>query len=301
MLGAAAIAVYGTYSLVSALQKPDEAASNQAAAGSLVIAPPAAFVNTTLQARLAGKRGASADPGACRWFVDDVEIEGVSTSSLEPGHFKKGDRVRVEGTGEGATLASEPVVIANTPPRITMASAELKSDGGGEIVVRISSVDADNDPINYTYEWFKNGSPVLGETGASIDVSKFQKGDNVHAEVSASDGEASSAPRKSDSIKLGTNAPKITSTPPQALEADRRFVYQVKVAPGSGSVKYELVESPDGMSIDNGGRIEWTVPAHDDPDATREHRAVVRVTDSTGGWSTQEFRITTSIQAGLNE
>ncbi|HXV12842.1 MAG TPA: putative Ig domain-containing protein [Candidatus Krumholzibacteria bacterium] len=300
MLGAAAIAIYGTYSLVSALQRPDEVSSGPAVTGGIAIAPPAAFVNTTLQARLEGKRGMGADPGACRWFVNDTEVAGVSASSLEPGHFKKGDRVRVEASIEGAALVSEPVVIANTPPRITMALAELK-DAGGEIMVRISAVDADNDPITYSYEWFKNGAPVPSESGATIDVSRFQKGDNVYASVSASDGEASSSPRKSDSIKLGSNAPKITSTPPQALEEDRRFVYQVRVAQGSGSVKYELTEAPEGMVIDGNGRIEWTVPAHEDRDAKQEHKAVVRVTDSTGGWSTQEFRITTSIQAGLAE
>ena len=99
-------------------------------------------------------------------------------------------------------------------------------------------------------------------------------------------------------MKFGSNAPKITSTPPTGLEEGRLFVYQVKAAPGTGSLRYELVEAPDGMVIDRNGRIEWTVPQHEDRDNASEHKAVVRVTDSIGAWSTQEFRITTSIQAG---
>ena len=293
LLGAAAVAIYGTYSLVSALQKPDAAASAPAAVGSISIAPAPAFVTTSLQARVDGKRGTEADPGACRWFVNDAEVAGISGATFEPGHFKKGDAVRVEaGSGVSATI-----VIANTPPRITDASTELKQDTGAEIVLNANAIDADGDPMTYTYEWFKNGKRIEGEKAASIDVSKFQKGDKVYANVAAADDQESGSPRRSDPITLGSNAPKITSTPPQALADERAFVYQVTVAPGAGSLRYELVEAPEGMTINNRGRIEWTVPKHETADESRVHKAVVRVTDPTGGSSTQEFSITTSMQA----
>ncbi len=293
LLSAAAVAIYGTYSLVSALQKPDDAASAPAAVGSIEIAPAQAFVHTALQARVEGKRGSLADPGACRWFVNGAEVAGVTSSTLEPGHFKKGDAVRVEvGTDISAT-----VVIANTPPRITSASADLKQEPSAEIFVRVTANDVDDDPITYSYEWFKNGKKVDGETGATIDVSKFQKGDKVYANVTAADDQESGSPRRSDPITLGSNAPKITSTPPQALGDERSFVYQVTVAPGPASLRYELVEAPEGMTIDSRGRIEWTVPKHESADESRVHKAVVRVTDPTGGSSEQEFSITTSMQA----
>jgi hypothetical protein len=296
LLGAAAVAIYGTFSLVSALQKPAETAS-KAATGGIEIAPATAFANSTLQARLEGKRGPGADPGACRWYVNDIEVAGVTAATLEPGHFKKHDQVRVEATVEGASLVSGTVAIANTPPRITNASADLKGETATEIVLKIAAVDADDDPISYTYEWFKNGERVDGETGATIDISKFRKGDKVYANILASDGDGGTTPRKSDPIQLGSNAPKITSTPPQALGDDRQFTYQVRVA-GSGSVKYELVEAPEGMTISSNGRIDWTVPYQETADGTSQHKAVVRVTDATGGYSTQEFTIATSIQTG---
>ncbi len=298
MLGAAAVAIYGTYSLVSALQEPDQVASGPAPVGDVIIVPKLAFASTTLLAQLEGRRGLAGDPGACRWFVNDAEVGGVATATLEPGHFKKGDAVRVEAGGAGAPSVSETILIANTAPKIITASAVLEADPSAAIIVHVTSVDADDDPITYSYEWFKNGQRVDGETGARIDVSRFKKGDNVYANVVAADGEDASSPRKSDPIKLGSNAPKITSTPPQALGDGREFVYQVTVAPGAGSLSYDLVESPEGMVIDDEGRIEWTVPAHADKDAASEHKAVVRVTDSMGGYSTQEFRITTSIQTG---
>lgn len=297
MLGAAAIAIYGTYSLVSALQKPEAAATGPVATGGLTIGPAKAFVTTTLQARLDGKRGSAGDPGVCRWFVNDAQVEGVTGATLEPGHFRKGDSVRAEAGTGGAAMVSETIVIANTPPHISKASADLNQEPSAEIYLRIASTDADQDPVTYTYEWYKNGQRVEGESGASIDVSHFKKGDKVYANVIASDGEETSS-RRSDPIQLGSNAPKITSTPPQALEDDRRFVYQVKVASASASVKYELVEAPEGMTIDGNGRIEWTVPLQESADATSRHKAVVRVTDSMGGYATQEFSITTSIQAG---
>lgn len=297
MLGAAAIAIYGTYSLVSALQKPDAVVSGPAPTGGIVIVPASVFANTTLEARLEGQNGHAADPGACRWFVNDAEVADATTATLAPGHFKKGDSVRAETNANGTKLVSKTVVIANSPPRITHASADLRQEPSAEIYLRVASADADNDPVTYTYEWFKNGEPVAGESGASIDVSQFQKGDNVYANVTASDGDDASSPQKSDPVKLGSNAPKITSTPPQALEDDRRFVYQVTVAPSAGSVHYELTQAPMGMSISAGGRIEWTVPLEESADGATTHKAVVRVTDSLGGYSTQEFSITTSVQA----
>lgn len=293
MLGAAAIAIYGTYSLVSALQKPEVAAEGPAAVGDITIAPPTAFVNTTLQARLDGKRGSLADPGVCRWFVNNNEVTGVTDATLEPGHFKKGDAVRVEA---GASV-SKTIVIANSLPVLNRASADLKQEPSAEIIVRVGSIDADDDAVTYSYEWFKNGEPVPGETGSSIDVSHFQKGDKVYAAVSASDGEGMGPSRRSDPIVLGSNAPKITSSPPSTLGDERRFTYQVKVGPGSGSLRYELVESPSGMTISDDGLIQWNVPVHDTPDGARAHKAVVKVTDSMGGYATQEFSITTSIQA----
>lgn len=297
LLGAAAVAIFGTYSLVNGLQqKKSGPASAPAATGGLVISPLTAHANSTLSLRLEGKHGLGADSVACRWFVNDAEVAGVTTATLEPANFKKGDSVRGEVTIGGTPLVAETIVIANTPPRVTTASADLKQEPSAEIILRVAAVDADGDPVTYSYEWFKNGQPIAGETKSSIDVSHFQKGDNVYANVVASDGTDASSPRKSDPIKLGSNAPKITSTPPQALEDDRRFVYDVKVAPGAGSISYELVESPEGMTIDGEGRIEWTVPLEETADGKHEHKAVVKVTDSMGGYSTQEFRIATSVQ-----
>jgi hypothetical protein len=294
----AVAAIYGAYSLASKRQQAGPAASGPEATEGIMIAPPAAFARTTLQARLEGKLGAGGDPGVCRWFVNDTEVADVTTANLEPGHFRKGDSVRVEVDVVGVSkLVSETIVIANTPPRISNASADLKQEPTAQIYLRIASADADNDPVTYTYEWFKNGERVEGQTGSSIDVSHFRKGDEVHANVTASDGQDLSSPRESDPIKLGSNAPKITSTPPQALEDGRNFVYQVKVSSSSSSLKYELVDAPEGMTIDSRGKIEWAVPLQETADAKSEHKAVVRVTDSMGGHTTQAFSITTSIQA----
>ncbi len=298
MMIVAAAAIYGTYSLVSALQKPDEAASGPAPTGGIVIAPAKAFAITALQARLEGRQGFGADPGACRWFVNDAEVAGATTATLTPGSFKKGDRVRVEANVGGTELVSPTIVIENSPPQISKASADLRQEKSAEIYVRVASADADGDPVTYTYEWFKNGERIAGEDKSSIDASHFQKGDNVYAEVTASDGHDASSPRRSDPIAMGSNAPKITSTPPQTLDDDRHFVYQVTVAPGAGAVRYELLEAPLGMSMTASGRIDWTVPLHEGVADASEYKAKVRVTDSMGGYSTQEFSITTSIQTG---
>jgi hypothetical protein len=294
LLVGAAAAIWGTYSIVNSMQKPDQAASGPAATGNVSIVPETVFATSTLRAR--GEVGA--DMSECHWFVNDGEVGGVSSETLAPGNFKKGDAVRVEVGPANARAVSPTIVVANTPPRVTSASADLRAEPTATIYLHMAADDVDNDPLTYRYEWFNNGTKVDGESGETIDVSKFKKGDSVHAIVTATDSEGASTQRQSDPVKLGSNAPKITSTPPQELGEGRTFVYQVTAASTSGgSLRYELTQSPYGMTINNRGRIEWTVPLEESLEGTTNHKAVVRVTDSMGGYSTQEFSITTSVQA----
>ncbi len=296
VLCAAAVAICGTYSVVNRSHKQKEAlaANAPAAAGDIVIAPSSPLATNVLTARFEKKQGLGAAPEACQWFVNDAPVAGATTATLETGHFRKGDAVRVESTSGGSKVVSETIVIGNSPPRV--ASATLLMNEEGRVDIKFNAIDPDNDALAYTYEWFKNGTRIEGQSDDHIDASLFKKDDSIHATVAVTDNEIASTPRKTGALKFGSDAPKITSMPPTSLEEGRVFVYQVKVS-SSSQVRYELAQAPSGMTIDKSGRIEWTVPSHDSVDDTREHKAIVRVTDAKGGSSTQEFSITTSIQA----
>ncbi|HKW12883.1 MAG TPA: putative Ig domain-containing protein [Candidatus Krumholzibacteria bacterium] len=275
----------------------ETAATPQAAPvapGTWVVMPQDAQSMSTLEVHCVDA-GVEPEVKSCKWFRNGTEVEGETGTSLAPGRFARDDVITAEVVpqDQSAPVRTAPVRIKNSAPRITAASADLRSDPSAMIFVQVSAVDADHDNIALSYQWYRNGRPMSDETGPSVNVRNFQMGDEVYASVTASDGKDSSAPEKSDPIKIGSNAPDITSTPPSTLEAGRRFVYQVQVhAPKPKEVKYQLVDAPEGMTIDESGLIEWTMPALDTNSHTYE--VAIKVSDPTGGEAVQRFQLSTS-------
>jgi len=54
------------------------------------------------------------------------------------------------------------------------------------------------------YQWFRNGSPIEGETGPSLSSDKFQKGDRIYVSVRTPDGEF-----QSETVTIGNTPPMI--------------------------------------------------------------------------------------------
>ncbi len=295
------LAGYGVYAMTGRSKKVASTPVEAVAPGEVAIAPANAYANSTLQVRIAGRSRANAAPAACRWFVNGSEITAVSGPALSPEHFKKGDEIEAEViVAEGAAPArTASIRIQNTRPRLVSASANLRTEPTAAIHVDVSAVDVDEDPLTYSYQWYRNGRELPGETSATVDVARFQMGDNVLAMVTAHDGTDASTPQKSDPIKMGSNAPDITSTPPTSLDPGRRFVYQITAtSPDPNALKFELVDAPSGMTMDASGLVEWTVP-----EATEEaidYAVSVRVSDPTGGEAVQRFRVSTAVQRSSN-
>jgi hypothetical protein len=301
-LVAAAVAAFGVYLIAARTSPPATAPAEKAPPGSVEIFPARPFGSSTLQVQVSGRGAAHREPASCRWLVNGNEVAGVTGATLGPEHFAKGDEVVAEARTEAgsAPLRTAAVRIQNTRPRLIAASADLRAEPSAEIYVEVSAVDADQDDISYRYQWYRNGDELPGESGATVDVSRFKMGDEVYALVTAHDGEEASSPRKSDPIRIGSNAPAITSNPPGTLEPGRRFVYQVTVrAPNPDAIRFELIEAPAGMTMDEDGLIEWTVP--DGDEEAGGHAVAVRVSDDTGGEAVQRFRLSVAVQRGSAE
>jgi hypothetical protein len=288
----AVVVAFGVSRLMKQAAAPADRQAGSARAGELEIMPASAFSHTTLMARVAGVRGTNAEPGVCRWYRNGEPISGVAGNTLEPTYFKKGDHIEVEAavTPDAPVQRSKTVVIRGTRPQITSALA-MNRAGGTEVYAQVSALDADGDPLTYRYVWYRNGEEIPGATGETVDVSGFHNGDRVHAMVSAFDGTEASAPFACDPAVLGSDAPAITSTPPQSL-TDGRYVYQVTTtAHEAGTLRFRLDEAPAGMSIDENGRIEWDMPSEQTDVVV--HNVAVRVSHNTGGEAVQRFSITT--------
>src|SRR5262249_42781736 len=99
---------------------------------------------------------------------------------------------------------------------------------------------------------------------------------------------------KSFSIVVGTvrvnHAPSVVSNPLTSVTVGGDYQYDTRADdPDSDSVVWNLVNAPDGMSVDpNSGAVRWTpTAAH-----VGTHSVTVRAADGQGGTATQSFTVT---------
>jgi hypothetical protein len=259
------------------------------------IYPKTAYTTNTLKIKMAKATKEEYLYIGVKWFRNGEEIYNYNEPDLIPSKFKKGDQVHAEVNLLGPDALDQPVVtlpvtILNTPPQIIEASTILQSVPSDVISVRVNAVDADKDRIRYKYQWYVNDDLVPAETKKQLDVSYTEMGDEVYARVIALDNDGESPPHDADPIKIGSNAPQITSNPPSGAAEDRRYVYQVvATGPLPDDLTFKLVKAPTGMTITDAGLIEWQMP---DPKlGTHAYEVAVSVTDPTGGEAVQEFAI----------
>lgn len=257
--------------------------------------PSPAQANNRLEAKIVMDPFADTSSLSYVWRRNGVRIAGEGQSSLDPGHFTKGDEITVEVHSPGRDLEKEIIHAAttrieNTPPKILGASTFMSVKDGPEIYVRADCMDPDKDEVRFSYRWLMNDDPIEGQSGPSLDPSLVRQGARVSAEVVASDGESASLPFTSEPITIDNRPPRITSTPPGGPTKEGAFRYRVQAEDAdSDSLTYELVSAPKGMTIDKRGGVSWTLP----PAAERAglHTVKIKVTDSKGASATQEFTL----------
>lgn len=302
--GAIALLVAGLicYAVYSFTSKPDYEAVYEMGQSTLhakvmssEIYPKTAYTNNSLKIKMQNAKKEEYLYIAVKWFRNGQEIYNYNDPTLVPGKFSKGDQIHAEVNLLGPEALEQPVVtlpvtIINTPPQIVEASTVLNSTPSDVIYARVNAVDADKDRIRYTYKWFINDREVNGQTREMFPVEMCKNGDEVYARVVATDGEDESQPCKAEPLRMGSNAPKITSQPPQKIGEDRTYVYQVTVdTPEPEGLVYQLINKPEGMSISKSGLVEWRLPEAKVGKTTYD--VVIRVADVSGGESFQEFQI----------
>ena len=291
-----------TFAVYSMTAKPNyeigyqlEQSTLHAKVQSSEIYPKTAYTNSALRIKMVNAIKKEYLYITVKWFRNDQEIHNYADPTLTPDKFVKGDQIHAEVNLLGPDVLEQPVVttpvyVLNTPASIIEASTNLKTVPSDVIVARVNAVDADGDKIRYRYQWFKNGTIIAGQKKAALDIVHCGIGDKVWASIIAFDGEDESAPFKSEPIKIGSDAPKITSNPPQTLTKDRRYVYQVTTSvPDPSTLNFDLLKAPSGMKIDRNGLIDWALP--EVAQGSRNYDVVIRVTDPTGGEAEQEFSL----------
>ncbi|MBA2252034.1 MAG: hypothetical protein H0W13_04910 [Nitrospirales bacterium] len=231
-----------------------------------------------------------------RWRVNGIVVPGETHSSFNAKTLKRGDRLSAEvtpydGSTEGVPAVADAVV-ANTAPQVTQFLFEpTEVRVGDRVLLQVTGSDADEDPIDYRFRWWRNNSEVADGDVSELDTNGFAKGDTIVVEVTPSDPTSKGKSKISKPITILNSAPKIISVPPSKIEKGR-FVYSVSAKdPDGDQLAYALEVAPPGMKIDKvTGRIEWPLTGK----LVGNHKVRVTATDGEQAKAFQEFDLTFS-------
>jgi hypothetical protein len=150
-----------------------------------------------------------------QWYVDGVA--DVTTSTIDGASFDRDDVLHCEATptdgeAEGTMLTSGTVTVSNTPP--VVASATLSPSVAAETdtltVTPSGFSDVDGDPEGYQYAWYVDGS-LVGATSATLTGASFDKGDDVHCQVSPFDGTDAGGVVSTNTVSVVNSLPSLAS------------------------------------------------------------------------------------------
>ncbi len=229
-------------------------------------------------------RGATPGDLSYQWFVNNTEVTGANGLVLKYAGLRKHDEVHVRVSAKNRVeCLSDPLVIANIPPKIQSAGLLPGIPRkGDDLHVETKTFDGDGDNVTVDYEWLINGEsiPQQGlDDPAILNGNLIKRGDRVSVRITPSDGET-----KGRTIILETLV--ANSAPIVSDELETEFngsVYLARIKasdPDGDRLTYTLKQAPEGMTIDSGtGVITWLVT----PEDKGKHNITVSIKDGHGG------------------
>lgn len=256
-------------------------------AGSLQvqILPKVATAAEDLQLLYAGRQSA-----LYRWEKNGQLIAGENGARLSKSWYARGDRITARASVNGeegrATLAIE-----NSVPQVT--SVAVGPDHiyrGVDITATPSAVDADGDPVRYSYQWLVNGK-TLSVDSPTLQGDRFQSGDSVSLKVTPHDQHEAGAVYPTQSFVIPNAAPHFVSDPPESFSGTT-YVYLAKAEDADGdAISYALLSAPPGTKIDRStGRVEWQVAG-----PSQKYPIEIEARDSGGSTALQKYALSITI------
>lgn len=217
------------------------------------------------------------------WFVNGEEVH--RGTYLESRHITRDDIVELHLLDEdGARVsARDHVTVLNSMPRISGVSLALSRDEGNVLVCHASSIDADNEEIQYEYEWTLDGQRFAGARGPKVQLRDLKKGQRIGVIVRAFDGAGYSQPFRPREYVINNLPPSIAEVGDAVVRSmengTRIFRLQLDISDPDGDsldVRFSGVPSSYDWNGDS-GVLQWVL------DGPAEARTIqVRVSDGRG-------------------
>ena len=158
------------------------------------------------------------------WKVNGVTKQTTTKTGLTDtfdlsvsGNGSEGDAISVTVTPDDSDALGTPVsasaTVGNTAPVVnSIAIDQASALTNDTLTTSVSTSDPDGDSVAVTYQWLKNGNPIVGQTGSSLDLSLANngtRGDIIRVRATADDGQTTS-PLLSATVTIGNSAPTAT-------------------------------------------------------------------------------------------
>jgi hypothetical protein len=118
--------------------------------------------------------------------------------------------------------------------------------------------DWENDPLTVSYQWYRNGTLVSGQSGTTFPASLTTRNDVIKVRVTAKDtwDEATTEA----SVTILDSPAVLSATPPTTVQYGATISFQVSAIDDDGDAIPPLVlaHGPAGMSLSNTGVVTWT-------------------------------------------
>lgn len=227
------------------------------------------------------------------WFVNR-ELQDTTGVRFETDELRRGDEVYAvvrasDGTLEGVGQTT-PVFLGNSPPSVTALTIRPERPDASQTLVAEAKVeDRDGDSCEVHFEWRVNGTPIAGQTEATLEPGHVKRGDKLTVIARAVDTDPG-APFESKPVAVANARPQFVSKPSTELTGADSYTYQISATDPDGDrpLRYSLVNGPEGMQVDLvSGLVEWTVPS--DTEGTIQIEVAVR--DSQGAEARQSYSL----------
>lgn len=235
------------------------------------------------------------------WLRNGVAYRSGPDTFLPAESFGPGDSIsaRVSVTDGEFEDSSEtdPVMIRNLPPRITLLRLQPEPVSAAEsIVADIEVHEPEEEGVTHRFRWLRNGVAISGAEGPVLEPGKVRRGDRVQVAVIPVDDRGNEGNEvMSNVVRVVNSPPEITSEPPFTLAGPDRYEYAIQAHDPDGDypLRYELVRGPQGMKIDlASGRLVWNLSGQ----ATGNHDIEVVVRDAFGGEARQSYAVKVGLE-----
>ena len=225
------------------------------------------------------------------WYVDRVLVREGSSDTLDT-ELSRGSEVHVvvrasDGRDE-TRLQSGSVIVQNSAPIVTAIRHRPEEPTAAEtLLVEAVVEDLEGDAYDLEFEWLVDGQALSDVRGPTLDPGRAKRGESVQVRVRALDGDPGPY-FESEPIVFANASPEIKSKPPLRLDNGAIYRYQIQAEDPDGDrpIRYELVEGPEGMTVDFvDGVLEWQVPQ----EAEGKFPIEILARDAYGGRGRQKY------------